>query len=87
MANIKQQVKRIVTNEKRRVQNAAFKSSLRTAIKKVEDAVANKKLEEAKEAYNLASAKLDKAIVKGVFHKNYVSRNKSRLSKLINTLA
>ena len=35
MANIKQQVKRNLTNEKRRLQNASFKSSLKTAMKKI----------------------------------------------------
>ena len=87
MANIKQQAKRNLTNEKRRLQNAAFKSSMKTAIKAVEVAVDNKNLESAKEAYKVASTKLDKALAKGLYHKNFVSRNKSRLSQLINSLA
>lgn len=87
MANIKQQAKRNLTNEKKRLQNASFKSSLRTAIKELETAVANNNLEEAKTAYNTASKKLDKALAKGLYHKNHVSRTKSRLSKLVNTLA
>jgi small subunit ribosomal protein S20 len=87
MANIKQQAKRNLTNEKRRLKNASFKSSLKTAIKNVEIAVENKNLDEAQKAYQLASAKLDKSIVKGLSHKNFVARNKSRLSKLVNTLA
>ncbi|MGD9605565.1 MAG: 30S ribosomal protein S20 [Bacilli bacterium] len=87
MANIKSQAKRNLTNEKKRLQNASFKSSLKTAIKNVEIAVQSKNLEEATKAYQLASAKLDKSIVKGLSHKNFVARNKSRLSKLVNTLA
>ena len=87
MANIKQQAKRNLTNEKRRLINAAFKSSVKTALKGVEAAVANKDLEKAQEAFKLASKKLDKALAKGIYHKNAVSRNKSRLCKLINTLA
>ena len=87
MANIKQQAKRNLTNEKKRLQNASFKSSLRSAIKKVEEAIAKKNLEDAKAAYNVASAKLDKALAKCIFHKNFVSRNKSRLSLLINQIA
>jgi len=86
MANIKQQGKRNLTNEKKRLQNASFKSALRTAIKSVESAVESKNLEEAKKAYQIASAKLDKSVIKGLSHKNLVSRNKSRLSKLVNTL-
>jgi len=87
MANIKQQAKRILTNEKKRLQNASFKSSMKTAIKNVEKAVETKNLEEAQNAYRTACTKLDKSLAKGIYHKNFVSRNKSRLSKLINTLA
>ena len=87
MANIKQQAKRNLTNEKRRLINAAFKSSVKTSLKGVEAAVANKDLEKAQEAFKLASKKLDKALAKGIYHKNFVSRNKSRLAKLINSLA
>lgn len=86
MANIKQQVKRIHTSEKSRLANAAFKSSVKTAIKAVETAVANKDLEASITAYNFASKKLDKGLAKGIFHKNLVAHNKSRLSKLVNTL-
>lgn len=87
MANIKQQAKRILTNEKSRQQNITFKSSAKTAIKKVETAVKNNNLEEAVKAYRLASKKLDKAVSKGIFHKNFVSRNKSKLAKMINSIS
>lgn len=87
MANIKQQIKRNITNEKRRLQNASFKSAVRTALKKVQVAVENKNLEEAQAAYSIACSKLDKAQAKGIYHKNFVSRKKSRLAKLINTIA
>lgn len=87
MANIKQQIKRNLTNEKKRLQNASFKSSLKTAMKNVEEAVKNNDKAAALEAYKVASTKLDKALVKGIYHKNVVSRNKSRLCNLINTLA
>lgn len=87
MANIKQQVKRNLTNEKKRLQNAAFKSSIKTAIKKFEVAVQNKNVEEAKTNFNLANKKLDKALAKGLFHKNKVSRIKSHISKLLNSIA
>lgn len=86
MANIKQQVKRIRTNEKSRLANASFKASVKTAIKGVEAAVAANDAQAAANAYNLASKKLDKGLAKGIFHKNFVARNKSRLSKLVNTL-
>jgi len=86
MPNIKSQVKRVKTNEKRRQANASFKSSLKTAIKNVEVAIEAKDVNAAQEAYNLANKLLDKSITKGIAHKNFVARNKSRLSKKINAL-
>ena len=72
MANIKQQIKRVHTNEKARQANMAFKSSLKTAMKSVFAAVALKDL--------------DKALAKGIVHKNYVARHKSELAAAVNTL-
>ena len=86
MANIKQQVKRNLTNEKKRLQNASFKSSLRTAIKNVLIAVEKKDVEAAKAACAFACKKLDKAVAKGFLHKNNAARHKSRLQKLVNSL-
>ncbi len=86
MANIKQQKKRNLTNEKQRLVNAGFKSSIKTAIKAVEKFVEAKDAEKAQEALVLASRKLDKAVSKGFLHKNNAARHKSRLQKLVNTL-
>ena len=74
------------TNEKRRQFNASYKASMRTAIKNVEVAIENKNVEAAKEAYNTANKKLDKAVAKGICHKNFAARQKSRLSKKNNGL-
>lgn len=87
MPQIKSQMKRVKTNEKRRLANASFKNSIRTAMKAVEKAVASNDLAQAQAAYALASKKLDKSISKGIHHKNYVARQKSHLAKLINTIA
>ena len=86
MANIKQQAKRNITNEKKRLFNASFKSSVKTSIKNLEALVAQGNKEEAVKAYNLTCKKLDKALAKGIYHKNFVARNKSRLALLVNTL-
>lgn len=86
MANIKQQVKRIGQDAKRRSQNVIFKSSLKTAVKRVEEAAAGISLEEAQSLLNAAFKKLDKALVRGIHHKNYVARQKARLQKTINEL-
>ncbi len=86
MANIKGQMKRNLQNEKRRLANAAFKSSLKTAVRTVEVNVENNNKEEALKALPVAHKKLDKALAKGFHNKNYVARNKSRLSRLVNGL-
>ena len=85
MANIKQQKKRDITNNKKRLLNASFKSSLKTAIKAFETAVASGNKAQAQEAFNFACKKLDKAVVKGVYHKNNVQ--KSSLAKALNQMA
>ena len=86
MANIKQQIKRVGTNEKARQANMAFKSSLKTAMKSVLAAVQAKDLEKAQAALSVAYKKLDKAQSKGIVHKNYVARQKSALATAVNSL-
>ncbi|MCK5732162.1 MAG: 30S ribosomal protein S20 [Tenericutes bacterium] len=86
MANNNQQIKRNRQNEKRRVANAAFKSSLKTAIKNVESTVASSEKDAAIEALSFAYKKLDKAVSKGIHHKNYANRQKARLSHKVNNL-
>jgi small subunit ribosomal protein S20 len=84
VANIKQQKKRIGQDAKRRAANAMFKSSLKTAIKRVESAVEAGNKEGALNELSGAFKKLDKALVKGILHKNNVARQKSYLQKLVN---
>ncbi len=86
MANIKQQAKRIKQDAKRRHANVIFKSSLKTAIKKVEAAASNNDADAALAPLSLAFKKLDKAVSKGIHHKNYVNRQKARLQTLVNSI-
>ena len=86
MANIKQQVKRVKTNEKARIRNMSFKSSLKTAMKAVIAACNAKDKEAAVAALSTAYAKLDKAQVKGIVHKNYVARHKASLASMVNAI-
>lgn len=86
MANIKQQIKRVKTNEKARQFNQSFKSSVKTAIKAVLVAVENKDKDAANTALATAYKKLDKAQAKGIYHKNFVARNKSELANAVNSL-
>ena len=86
MANIKSQIKRIKTNEKARLRNKAVKSSLKTAIRKAREAVAAGDVEKATVAAREASRKLDKAVSKGVIHKNQAANKKSALASKVASL-
>ena len=81
MANIKSQMKRIKTNEKARQRNKAVKSGLRTAVRRFEDAVAAGDSTKVDELSQAANRKLDKAVSKGVIHKNQAANRKSSISK------
>lgn len=86
MANIKSQKKRILTNEKARARNAAYRSELKTLIRKVHEAVAAGNKEAATAALASASRKLDKAVSKGVLHKNQAANRKSGIAKRVGSL-
>lgn len=87
MANIKSAKKRILVTETKTARNKAIKSKVKTAIKKVEVAVANKDVETAKTALRAAVTEITKAGTKGVYHKNTVSRKIARLSKAVDSIA
>ncbi len=86
MANIKSQKKRILTNEKARQRNAAIKSELKTAIRAVNTAVVSEDKDAANTALVTAGRKIDKAVTKGVLHKNNAANHKSAISKKVNAL-
>ena len=87
MANIKSQKKRALTNVKKNLQNTAEKSRLKTSIKKVNTLIEAGNKEEAQKAYNECSSLLDRARSHNLKHRNYVSREKSRLAKAIAKMA
>ena len=87
MPNIKSAIKRVKTSEKRRALNASQRSALRTAVKNADVAIASSDLDAAKAALIAATKKLDKAVTKGLIHKNAASRKKSRLAKKLNALS
>ena len=87
MPNIKSAIKRTKQNEKRRLRNNSQKSALRTAVKSAETAVAQSDVAKAQEALLIATKKLDKAVTKGLIHKNAAARKKSRLAKKVNELS
>ena len=87
MENIKPKKKRDITNNKKRLLNNSFASSLKTAVKAFEAAVVAGDKAKAQEAFNFACKKIDKAVTKGLHHKNYAARQKSRLAKALNAMA
>ena len=87
MANIKSAKKRILVNQTKYEKNKSVKSAVKTAIKKVEAAVAANDKASAASALTEATKLIETAGSKGIFHKNNVSRKVSRLSKLVNSIA
>jgi small subunit ribosomal protein S20 len=85
VANIKSQIKRNRQNEKRRMRNKSVKSSLKTAIRKFHEATAGD-AENAEALLRQASRKLDKAVSKGVIHKNQAANRKSAIAKRLAAL-
>ena len=86
MANIKSQKKRNLTNEKARQRNVAVKSALKTAVRRVRTAVTAGDAEAATTALATASKALDKAVSKGVIHKNQAANRKSSIAKQVAAL-
>ncbi|MDR0783659.1 MAG: 30S ribosomal protein S20 [Propionibacteriaceae bacterium] len=86
MANIKSQMKRIKTNEIARQRNKAYKSKLRTQIRKVREAVAAGDAEAAAEYGRAACRSLDKAVTKGVIHANNAANRKSAVAQSVAAL-
>jgi len=81
MANIKSQIKRNKQNEKARERNKAVKSELKTAVRKFREAAEAGDKDAAVEASRAAGRKLDKAVSKGVIHKNQAANRKSAIAK------
>ncbi|GAA3949330.1 30S ribosomal protein S20 [Microbacterium soli] len=86
MANIKSQIKRNKTNLKAQERNTAVKSELKTLVRKTREAVAAGDKETAEAALKVASVKLDKAVSKGVIHKNQAKNRKSAIAKQVAAL-
>lgn len=87
MANIKSAKKRILVNQTKADRNKAIRSGVKTAVKKVTAAIEANDKEAAKTALVNATSTIEKAVSKGVYHKNYASRKVSRLSLAVNKMA
>jgi small subunit ribosomal protein S20 len=86
VANIKSQLKRIRTNEKARLRNKSIKSSLKTAVRRFREAAAAGEKDRALGELRVASRALDKAVSKGVIHRNQAANRKSAMARRANQL-
>ena len=85
--NIKSAKKRALVAQTKAMQNKAAKSALKTDIKKFEAAVAEGNRSEADVAYKVAVKAVDKAVVKGLLHKNNAAHKKSSMTIKLSKLA
>lgn len=76
MAHHKSAIKRARQNEKRRVRNRHQRSTLRTTLKKYGDLLAAKNKDEAGKEYTTVQKAIDKAVTKGIIHRNAAARYK-----------
>ena len=84
MPNIKSAKKRVRISEARNARNRAERSVLRTTLKKFDAAVTEGNRTEAEGAYKVAVKTVDKAVAKGILHKNNAARKKSALTLKLN---
>jgi small subunit ribosomal protein S20 len=86
VANIKSQIKRVKTNEKRRLRNKSVKSAVRTAVRQFREAAEAGDTEKATVLHRSAARALDKAASKGVIHKNQAANRKSAMARRVDAL-
>lgn len=79
-------IKTAKVQERRRIVNRRARSSMRTAVKKAQRALRTGG-EDAGAAVHAAASKLDRAVTKGVLHRNAAARRKSRLMKRLNAIS
>lgn len=86
MANVKNAKKKIKQINKTTLAHQQLKSTVKNSIRRTDKAVEKGNKEEAMKSLKLAIKSLDNAKVKGLVHKNKVDREKSRLTKKVNTM-
>ncbi len=92
MANIKSSIKRIQISERNRLRNKSYKSAIKTLMKKYFDAAQTytsapspEQMTVVQERMSIAVSKIDKAVKRGVLHRNTGARKKARLARAIKT--
>ena len=87
MANTKSAEKVARQAEKHRAHNIALRSRMRTAIRKVQDAITGGSAEQASSSYREALPMIDTLVNKGIIHRNKANRHKSRLAARVKALS
>ncbi|MHB1543513.1 MAG: 30S ribosomal protein S20 [Gammaproteobacteria bacterium] len=87
MANTRQAKKRVRQAERHRVRNQAARSTIRTAIRQVREALTGGNLEGSRGAYQKTTSLVDRAVGKGLIHRNQAARIKSRLNRHLKKLS
>ena len=86
MANIKSAMKRAKITEKKNLRNRMIKSSVKTALKRFDTAVAAGDVDTAKALFSKTVSQVDKAASKGTMHKNAANRKKAQLAKKLDAV-
>ena len=87
MPNIKSAEKRVLISRQRNAKNRIEKTKLKTNLKKFDAAIAGGNREEAESAYKVAVKTVDRAVSKGIIHKNNAAHKKSSMTVKLNSLA
>lgn len=87
MANIASQEKRNRQNARREHRNKAWRSMLKTHMKKFDTAAATGDRTSASEAYRVAARHLDRASTRGIIDRNYAANKKSKMAKRLGSLS
>ena len=87
LPNTRSAAKRARQSERRRQRNQAVKSATRTAVRRTWEALAAGDIQVAATRLRDAAAALDRAVKKGVIHRNQAARRKSRLTRQLNALS
>ena len=87
MANHKSALKRAKQSEQRRTRNRSRKSQMKTSIKMLDEAIAEKSEEQIAAGLKTAISLIDRTASRGVIHKNKAARMVSRLTRKVNHLA
>jgi len=87
LPNIKSSIRSVKSDAERRARNFSAKSAVKTASRKLIEAIEAGNADEAKALLITASKTIDQAAANNVFHKNAAARRKSRLARKLNALA